>query len=66
MELVRADEILSSEEEIMKTSKTDVIYQFKITLNHVKPPVWRRFLAETSAMTQAMGFCVSLAPRLRR
>src|SRR5512139_2098684 len=31
----------------MKKPKADVIYQFKITLNHVKPLVWRRFLVES-------------------
>jgi hypothetical protein len=31
----------------MKKPKTDVIYQLKITLQNVKPLVWRRFLVES-------------------
>ena len=31
----------------MKRPKTDVIYQLKITLKHVRPPIWRRFLVES-------------------
>jgi hypothetical protein len=31
----------------MEKPKTDAVYQLKITLKHVRPPVWRRFLVKS-------------------
>jgi tetratricopeptide (TPR) repeat protein len=33
----------------IKAGKNDIIYQLKITLKDVKPPIWRRFLIESDA-----------------
>ncbi|MGH6961546.1 MAG: IS1096 element passenger TnpR family protein, partial [Dongiaceae bacterium] len=35
-------------------SKDDAIYQLKVTLGHVKPPVWRRLLVPASIELPAL------------
>jgi hypothetical protein len=36
------------------------IYQFKITLNHIKPPVWRRFQVQENTDLESLHYIIQI------
>lgn len=44
-----------------KKSKTDIIYQIKITLKDVKPPIWRRIHVESDVLLPEFHLMIQAA-----